>query len=78
MSDMEWPFISNSSLAPHNLGRGMTVTARTPVLTTNVYANVMRLSPRRLRSRFLAAGMAHQGGGDVPAQLLALTDDVIE
>jgi hypothetical protein len=37
----------DTSLAPHNFGRGMTVTARTPVLTTNVYANVMGLSPRR-------------------------------
>jgi hypothetical protein len=42
MSDIAWPSISNASLAPHNFGRGMTETAQTVMLTTNVYANVMQ------------------------------------
>jgi hypothetical protein len=44
MSDMEWSLHLNTSLAPHNFGRGMTATRRTPMF----YANVMQLSPGQL------------------------------
>jgi transglutaminase-like putative cysteine protease len=43
------------SLASHNFGRGMTETARAPMLTPNVYANVMRLPQLAVRSLGLAA-----------------------
>jgi hypothetical protein len=44
MSDMEWSLHLNTSLAPHNFGRGMTAARRTPMF----YANVMQLSPGQL------------------------------
>jgi L-fuconolactonase len=47
----------------------MTVTARTPVLTTNVYANVMRLSPRRLIMQPRRPPAPRQPWADLPRVL---------
>jgi Transglutaminase-like superfamily len=58
------------SLASHNFGRGMTETARAPMLTPNVYANVMRLPQLAVRSLGLAArfvsGYLHVPSRDGP------------